>query len=96
MILDKIVNNLIANNTEYIFTETEDGVYTSSVPVGDFQLLIDLVLDESDRLVLVSGTLVLGDENIHTHTYVNDNYEQVFYTLVNLSIKANNVVRNYK
>lgn len=96
MILDKIVNNLIANNTEYIFTETEDGVYTSSVPVGDFQLLIDLVPDESDELVLISGTLVLGNENIHTHTYVEDTYEQVFYALINLKIMANNVVKKIK
>ena len=58
MILDKIVNNLIANNTDYIFTETEDGVYTSSVPVGDFQLLIKLVPDESDDLVMKTSTLI--------------------------------------
>ena len=96
LILDKIVNNLIVNDTDFIFTETEDGVYTSSVPVGNFQLLIELVPDESDGLVLVSGTLIIGKENIHTHTYVDDNYEQVFYTLINLNIMANNVVKKIK
>ena len=93
MRLDKIVNSLIANDTEYIFTKAEDGVYTSVVSVGNFQLLIELVYDESDELVLISGTLVLGNENIHTHTYVGDTYEQVFYALINLYIKANNVVK---
>ena len=96
MILDKIVNNLIANNTDFIFTGTEDGVYTSSVSVGNYQLLIELVPDESDGLVLVSGTLVIGNENLHTYTYVDDNYEQVFYTLINLNIMANNVVKKIK
>ena len=96
MILDKIVNNLIVNDTDFIFTETEDGVYTSVVSVGNFQLLIELVPDESDELVLISGTLVIGNENIHTHTYVEDTYEQVFYALINLKIMANNVVKKIK
>ena len=94
--LDKIVNSLIANDTEYIFTEAEDGVYTSIVSIGNFQLLIELVYDESDELVLIRGTLVLGNENIHTHTYVGDTYEQVFYALTNLYIKTNNVVKKIK
>ena len=93
MRLDKIVNSLIANDTEYIFTKAEDDVYTSVVSVGNFQLLIELVPDESDELVLISGTLVVGNENIHTHTYVGDTYEQVSCALINLYIKANNVVK---
>ena len=96
MILDKIVNSLIVNDTDFIFTETEDGVYTTSVLVGNYQLLIDLVLDESDGLVLVSGTLVLGNENIHTHTYVDDNYEQVLLSLEKLRDKASNVIKKIK
>lgn len=96
MILDKIVNSLITNDTDFIFTETEDDVYTSVVSVGNFQLLIELVPDESDELVLISGTLVIGNENIHTHTYVEDTYEQVFYALTNLYIKTNNVVKKIK
>lgn len=96
MILDKIVNNLIVNDTDFIFTETEDGVYTSVVSVGNFQLLIKLIPDESDELVLISGTLVIGNENIHTHTYVEDTYEQVSCALRNLYIKANNVVKKIR
>lgn len=96
MRLDKIVNSLIANDTEYIFAKAEDGVYTSVVSVCNFQLLIELVYDESDELVLISGTLVLGNENIHTHTYVEDTYEQVSCALRNLYIKANNVVKKIK
>lgn len=42
MILDKIVNNLIVNDTDFIFTETEDGVYTSVVSVGNFMNLMNL------------------------------------------------------
>ena len=95
-ILGKIVNSLIVNDTDFIFTETEDGVYTSSVSVGNYQLLIELVPDESDELVLVSGTLVLGNENIHTHTYVDDDYKQILVALINLEIMANNVVKKIK
>lgn len=93
MILDKIVNNLIANNTEYIFTETEDGVYISTTFVDTFQLLIKLMPDETKGLVLVSGTLGLGGVDIHTYTYVEDNYEQVLLTLINLRIKATNIIK---
>ena len=95
MVLDKVVDQLQVYNTDFVFME-EDGVYTTTVLVGNFELLIELVLDESDGLVLVSGTLFLGTEPIHTHTYVDDNYEQVLLMLEKLIDKANNIVKALK
>ena len=77
MILDKIVDQLQVYDADFVFMETEDNVYTTTVIVDNFELLIELVLDESDGLVLVSGTLFLSTEPIHTQVYVDDNYEQV-------------------
>lgn len=92
MVLDKIADKL-ANNTDFIFSEVKDGVYTSIIHIDDYRLLVELILDESDGIVLVRGTLYVGREEIHTHTYVDDNYEQILSVVEKLRTKATNVVK---
>ena len=92
IVLDKVADRL-ANNTDFIFTEIENGVYMSVDTIGYSRLVVRLVLDESDGLVLVSGALHIGSTEFHTYTYVKDNYEQILLAVEKLNNKAMNVVK---